>query len=299
MKTNKKIKKAFIQITLSIAMIVMLVAASQNKVYAATQAPAIPGIETPYYIVVNTDTGEVIAENNADVPIYPASTAKIMCAMAIMDVLPMETLITVDQSVLDMVEWDASKAGLKAGDQFFAYELMCMYLIPSGADAGYVLAQAAYGSVDACVNAMNLKAIQLGLTCTHFDNVVGLDISDGYYGTFTTARDYSKIAMASRMYPWITYICFFPNYVAVSHNTGRVMQGRNTNGFINGTYSYSQNLYIVTGLKTGFTDDAGQCLAATATNGAKNVLCVSYGNPNKQVLYDGVRQMLDYAYMIP
>lgn len=292
-------KKFILNFSIFIVVFLSTITFSKEVAKAAVAAPPIPEVDVPFYLVMNMDTGTVIAENNADIPLYPASTAKIMAAMSIMDVLPMNTLITVTEDTLAKVESDAYQVGLQAGDQFYAYELMCMYLIPSGADAGYVLAEAAYGNVDGCVNAMNIKAIQLGLTFTHFDNVVGLDISDGYYGTFTTTRDYSKIAMASRMYPWITYICSFPNYGLVSHSNGHVISGRNSNKFLNGTMDYSDNLYIVNGLKTGFTDDAGYCLAATATNGIKNVLCISYKNASNADLYSGVRQMLDYAYMIP
>lgn len=260
-------------------------------------AEEVPGVSSVCYLAMDADTGEVLAEKNADVTVGPASTTKLVTAMVICDVLPMDTPITVTQEQLDRVPAGTSKAGVKAGGTYYAYELLAMLLIPSGADAAQVLAETAYGSTDACVTKMNEKVTALGLSNTYFDNIYGLDIGNGYPLIHTTARDFAVITQTALTYDWIRMITSMPQYALPARTNNDVIGGLNTNQFLTGKRPYSANLYQVIGTKTGTTKTAGSVLAATATNGKRTVICTCFYNPNADVLYDSVKRVFDYVYL--
>ncbi|NLL79203.1 MAG: D-alanyl-D-alanine carboxypeptidase [Clostridiales bacterium] len=265
-----------------------------QKVQAAEEVPGVPSV---CYLAMDVDTGEVLVEKNADVTVAPASTTKLVTAMVICDVLPMDTPITVTQEMLDRVPGGTSKAGVRAGGTYYGYELLAMLLIPSGADAAQVLAETAYGSADACVVKMNEKVAELGLSNTYFDNIYGLDIGDGYPLIHTTARDFAVITKHALTYDWIRIITAMPQYALPARTNNDVIGSLNTNQFLNGKKPYSTDLYQVIGTKTGTTRTAGNVLAATATNGKKTVICTCFYNPNADVLYGSVKQIFDYVYL--
>lgn len=260
------------------------------------EAAPIAGVPSVCYMAIDAATGEVLADLNADVPIFPASTTKLVTAMAICDVLPMDSVLVVSQSALDKVIPGSSKVGLKAGGEYFAYELLEMMLISSGADATEVLVEASYGTEEACLAKMNEKMVALGLASTHFDNVTGLDIGNGYTGTFTTAREFAIVTQAAMKYDWIRVITGLASYQIPARTNNEAIVRNNTNQFLIGKQPYSAELYTVIGSKTGTTKAAGSVLAATATNGTREVICVCFYNPNTEVLYTSVKQIFDAIY---
>ena len=280
---------------LALAAMLMTAALPAAKVQAAEEVPGAPSL---CYLAMDAATGEVLAERNADVPVAPASTAKLVTAMVICDVLPMDTVITVTQEQLDRVPAGTSKAGVKAGGAYYAYELLAMLLIPSGADAAQVLAETAFGSTDACVAKMNEKVAALGLTNTYFDNIYGLDAGDGYPLIRTTARDLAVITQNALSYDWIRVLTGMPQYALPARTNNDIIGGLSTNELLNGKRLYNTNLYQVVGTKTGSTRTAGRVLAATATNGEKTVICTCLYNPNADVLYESVKMVFDYVYAV-
>lgn len=271
----------------------VIISWSFSGISAAAQP--IPGIPSVCYIAQDMESGEVLADLNADVPVYPASTTKVMTAMAVMDVLAPTQVLVVSPDTLARVDWDNSKIGLKAGGEYFVYELLIMMLVSSAGDAAQVLAEAAYGSADACVAAMNQKATALELTSTHFDNIFGLDVGNGYMAIYTTARDYAKILTEAQKYEWIKNAMALPSYAIPPRTNNPSYEKQNTNAFLT-TEPYNTAAYHITGGKTGTTKAAGNSLAVTSTNGKKQVLCVSYYNPNREVLYTSIRGILDTVY---
>ena len=259
-------------------------------------AEEVPGVSSLCYLAMDASTGEVLAEKNADVTVPPASTTKLVTAMVICDVLPMDSVIPVTQEQLNRVPQGASKAGLKAGGVYYAYELLAMMLISSGADAAQILAEASYGSAEACVAQMNVKVQQLGLSSTYFDNIFGLDAGNGYTGIYTTARDFAVITQNAMQYDWIRILVSMPQYALPARTNNGVIGGMSTNQLLTGKKPYTYGLYQVIGTKTGTTKTAGSVLAATATNGQREVICVCFYNPNSDVLYDSVKRVFDYVY---
>lgn len=294
MRNTGKMKAVRRAATAVLAAAMLLASVPPMQLQAAGE---VPGVESLCYLAMDASTGEVLAERNADVTVPPASTTKLVTAMVVCDVLPMDTVLPVAQEQLNRVPGGASKAGLKAGGAYYAYELLAMMLIPSGADAAQILAEAAYGSTDACVVAMNEKVKQLGLSATYFDNIYGLDGGNGYTAIRTTAREFAVITQQAMTYDWIRTIVGMPAYALPARTNNDVIGGLNTNQFLSGQKPYTSTLYQIIGTKTGTTRAAGSVLAATATNGKKEVICVCFYNPNKDVLYGSVKQIYDYIYL--
>lgn len=295
MKRKNMLKTVQRAAALALAVITMTAAFPAMNARAAEEVPGVPSL---CYLAMDAATGEVLAERNADVPVAPASTAKLVTAMVICDVLPMDTVIPVTQEQLDRVPAGTSKAGVKAGGVYYGYELLAMLLIPSGADAAQVLAETAFGSTEACVAKMNEKVAQLGLSNTYFDNIYGLDAGDGYPLIHTTARDLAVITQNALNYDWIRVLTSLPQYALPARTNNDIIGGFSTNELLSGKRAYNTNLYQVVGTKTGSTRTAGRVLAATATNGEKTVICTCLYNPNADVLYESVKMVLDYVYMV-
>ncbi|MDD3205552.1 MAG: hypothetical protein PHS74_07470 [Lachnospiraceae bacterium] len=293
---NKKMNKRSMKIGRKVMGFCSAIICSALLFQTTVCAAEAPGVNSLVYVSMNAADGTIIADRNADIPIYPASTTKLVTAMVICDVLPMDSVIVVTQEQLNHVTPGVTKAGLQAGGEYFAYELLSMLLVSSSADAAQVLAEVTYGNTQNFVQKMNEKVQQMGLTSTHFDNIIGLDIGDGYVGTYSTAREIAIITQNAMKNGWIRTIVGLPSYaIAPRTNNGAIVKN-NTNAFLIGTMPYSTNLYTIIGSKTGTTKAAGYVLAATATNGSKEIICVSAYNPDSATLYTAEKQLFDYSY---
>lgn len=133
-------------------------------------------INSPYAILIDADTGTVIAQRNGDERIYPASLTKIMTAL-----IAIEHTDNLNQSVTvpydffqQLYEEEASMAGFEPGERVKAKDLLYGVLLPSGAECCRTFAENISGSESAFVKLMNEKANQIGLKNTHFTNCTGL-----------------------------------------------------------------------------------------------------------------------------
>lgn len=121
-------------------------------------------------ILVEKNTGDVLYEKNSHVRLYPASTAKILTAILVLENCDLNEIATVSQSAIDAVPNSYTTAHLKQGEQFSVSDLLHAMLIPSANDAANVLAEHVSSSIEEFANLMNEKASSLGLTDSHFTN---------------------------------------------------------------------------------------------------------------------------------
>lgn len=197
-------------------------------------------------ILINLRDGRVIFEENADTPTEVASLTKIMTA-----ILAIENGGNLDNTVLITEEMVSgldgfAVAGLSPGMTVSREELLYLTLLPSDGDAAQALAIDTAGSLTEFVAMMNAKAAELGMTNTHFSNPVGMD-----EGNYSTARDVATLlnyALKNSTFKTI-FESFSYDAAALGKTIEKTAQ---QNGFF-------------TGLKTGFTYEAGRCLASTAT----------------------------------
>ena len=231
-------------------------------------------------ILVNGDTGEVLYEFNAHEQMYPASITKIMTSLVVLDAIEageisLDTQVTVSAWAVN-IPWDASNVDLKAGEVLTIEQLLYCDLLPSGCDACNALSEAVGGTMAEFVDRMNAKAAELGAENTHFANPHGYHDPDHY----TTAYDVYIMARAAMENEIFRTIVGTAEYTLAATNFHAERTLRTTNSLLDkrnilGQYYYSKAI----GIKTGYTGEAGRCLASAAVDEeGRTFYCVVLGS---------------------
>ncbi len=218
-------------------------------------------------IVVDGDHDQVLYAHNAYERMYPASVTKIMTSLVVLEAveagqLALDTPVTASQEAVTLPE-NSSTAGILAGEILTVEQLLYCDLLPSANEACNILAEAVAGSVEAFVERMNAKAQELGMGGTHFTNPHGLHDEDHY----TTAYDIYLMAKAAMEYETFRTIVSTDTYVLPATNLSEERVLHSTNALLSNwnVIGYTYNKAI--GIKTGYTGEAGRCLAAAAVDG--------------------------------
>ena len=250
------------------------------------------------YYLVNTDTGRVIAEQNGEERRSIASLTKIMTALVVLEKCPdLSQTVTVKGELISGLKEDLglSVAELADGEEMSVKDLLYCLLLVSAADAANVLAEYAGGSVDAFVALMNEKAAALGLTNTHYVDPHGLsDLADGQY---STAEDQAALCQAALADETFAKIVSTPRYTVAATNLSAPRKLESTNFLLLGNRPFRYPPAL--GVKTGYTEDAGRCLASAAVRGDERFICVVLGCEGYQP--DGtfaVRHFTDSIYLL-
>ncbi|MCM1334824.1 MAG: D-alanyl-D-alanine carboxypeptidase [Bacteroides sp.] len=236
--------------------------------------------------LAETETGQVLYEYNADERLSIASVTKVMTLLIAAEEIEkgsidFETTATCSDHAASM---DGSVIWLSAGEEMSVGELIKAVVIASANDACVMLAEAIEGSEAAFVERMNETAARLGMTNTHFANCVGYDDPEHY----STARDVAKMSAELRRYDHFDEF-LLTRLDSVRTGTKTEVQLLNTNKLIT---RYDG----ITGLKTGTTDDAGCCLAATARRGEMGLTAVVLGCTADEDRFDAAEALLDYGF---
>jgi D-alanyl-D-alanine carboxypeptidase (penicillin-binding protein 5/6) len=163
-------------------------------------------------------------------------------------------------------EYDASTAGLQPGERLTTLQLLYAMLLPSGCDAAYALADAYGPGLTGFIARMNATARELGLTRTHFADFSGLPVA-GEYATYSTAHDLIGLGRAAMRNKTFAAVVGTREYrVAAGH--GHLAHTWKTLNPLLGTFPGA------TGIKTGYTSAAGQCLLFEAKHGAVTLIGV-------------------------
>ena len=225
-------------------------------------------------VLVDVQSGTVLAEKGMDEKIYPASMTKVMTLLVAAENLPdLDATFTMTQAIIDPLYLaGASMAGYVNGETVTMRDLLYGAVVPSGAEATEALAQAVAGSEEAFVAMMNEKAAALGLTNTHFMNTSGLHDENHY----STVREIALILQAALENETCTEILSAENYRASEteqHPDGLAM----TNKFLYRVHhEYALNGAEITAAKTGYTAEAMNCGASAGkTPDGRSVICVT------------------------
>lgn len=248
------------------------------------------------YAVIDARTGELLLGDEQDKQIYPASTTKLMTAMVLADHAAMDRSIKITSDMLHEVPDGISRYRLQSGQEYTLEVLMHMILMTSAGDAAVCAGIDVFGSVAGCVDAMNAKAVELGLSNTYFDNTVGLDIGDNYNEIHSTAYEIACLTRYAMSYDIIADIVKKKTYTVkqLDGTTGKTLS--NTNSFYS-TISYSEDLYTIIGSKTGTTNAAGYVFSATAIDKeGREVICTYMGKQSKAQTFEDIRKLLDAVY---
>lgn len=239
----------------------------------------------------NPDTGAVSAclidaEDNAvlygkdeDRIMPPASTTKIMTAIVALEKGKLDEPLIISQYA---VNTEPSSLGLRTGDRITLREALAGMLLVSGNDAAVAVAETVAGSVPEFAEMMNEKARELGAYNTHFVNPHGLTAQ----GHYSTAHDMAIIAAYAMKNP------LFREMVGrVSYNM-KYMDG--STKYVTTTNRFLKSGFLgANGIKTGFTNAAGDCLVASATRGLKTMIAVFY---NDDYRWDDARTWLEFGF---
>ena len=231
---------------------------------------------SPYAILVDADTGTTIAERNCHDRIYPASLTKIMTAViAIENTDDLDQTITLPADIFQpLYEEGASMAGFQPGEEATLRELLYGILLPSGAECCMAFVDRIAGSEEAFAELMNQKASELGMDDTHFCNATGLHDPDHY----TTVADISILLRYA-----LENETFRAAFTSSRYSIQPTPQHPEGFTFFSTMFQYMDSTEVaggqIIGGKTGYTEEAGLCLASLASiNGREYILVTAKAN---------------------
>ena len=219
-------------------------------------------------VLYNLDTDLVLYAQNEDEITSIASLTKIMTAIvAIENIEDLNSVVEIKEDVfLGLLEQGAYQAGLKLNDKVSYYDLLYALLLPSGADAAQALAINVAGSINNFVDLMNQKKDELNLLNTHFENPIGLDSSDNY----STVKDVLKLLKYA-----LKNETFYKIFTTDSYTLQNGLSVKNS--IYSYTDKYKIDASLIYGSKTGYTHDAGLCLASIYKKDNTNLLLITLG----------------------
>lgn len=242
-------------------------------------------------IVVDAATGQVLAEQNADAPGFPASVIKLMDMMVLLDQISAGTL-SLSNSVsvtAESARIGGSQVYLKEGEVFTLEELMYSLMIQSANDSAMAMALSVAGSSSGFVEMMNKKAAELGMTSTTFHSVHGLPPAAGQSGDTSTARDLAKLACA--------LIARHPDIFKYTSTQVRAFRPTAPQPFEMRSHNHLLREYPgCDGLKTGFINAGGFSIVATAQKNGRRVVAVILGSKDRKVRDAKAKEMLSKGF---
>ena len=208
----------------------------------------------------------------------------------------MEETATVSQSAVDAVSWEYVNAGLQPGEELSVYLLLQTLLICSANEAAFVLAEHVSGSTEAFAELCNRRAKELGCETLHFVNPNGIHSDDHYcsaYDLYLIAKECRKHGVFNEIVK-MTSVTVPPNDVCP--RTDRIFETTNELLLPGSEYYYAP----CTGMKTGYTDFAGQCFVAGSTLGGLDLITVVLNgsileDETNERFTDAIR-LMDYVY---
>ena len=221
-------------------------------------ASSLPDISADGAILIEPKTNTIIYAKNMNQTFYPASTTKILTALAILQDLPTDMLITKTQQAVDEVPSDSSQIGLKIGDQYTVLDGLHAVLMASDNFVCYDLAVADKGSISAFAKRMNELATENNALHSNFVNPHGYHDLEHY----TTPLDLSQIARAAFNDPLLTQIAGTTKYNFKVSNSNTVIPITHTSLLLDEASDY-YNPHVVAS-KTGYHTPAGRTLVAKA-----------------------------------
>ena len=244
--------------------------------------PKAPSVSAKSYILLDHNTGNVIAEKNADEANDPASITKLMTAYIVYRSLAQGDIQLSDEVLISEKAWRAigSRMFIEVNTRVTVDELLQGLIVQSGNDASIALAEHIAGEEAAFAGMMNTVAANLGLTNSHFTNVTGL--TDEHH--YMTARDIAILSSA--------IIRDFPDQYV------RYAQKEYT---YNGITQHNRNKLLwrdpsVDGLKTGHTEAAQYCLASSAKREDMRLVSVVLGAPSIEARTANSQALLNYGF---
>jgi len=250
-----------------------------NKPLATPTAPA---LNAKAYILIDVNSGRVLAEKNSDLRLAPASLTKMMTLYVISNALRNDQIHLNDMVRISHDAWKigGSRMFIKEGQQVSVEDLLKGIIVDSGNDSCIAMSEHIGGTENAFTDIMNQQAQNLGMTNSHFTDSTGLPDANLY----TTATDLAILGRAlvsdfPQYYSWYKQKWFTYNGIR-QPNRNRLLWRDNQ----------------VDGMKTGHTNEAGFCLVSSAKHNNMRLLAVVLGEPTDSSRADDSEKLLNYGF---
>jgi D-alanyl-D-alanine carboxypeptidase len=280
MPTHPAVPSRFLRALLVLLVALVVTAGAVPAAAAAPKAPAGPGkeVRARYAILVDPATGEVLWGRRSRTPAPPASLTKMLTALAVRASLELDTVTVASKAAAAQ---PARRLAVRRGQELTVEQALKALMIVSANDVAVMLAEAAGGSVPRFARAMDAESARLGLRASSWRNPNGLDAP----GHRSTAFDLAILARAVLQDPWLARVVR-KRHAAFVSPSGRRHSLTARSRFLLGYRG-------AVGVKTGFTDDAGHCLAAAATRGGRTLIAVVLHSPDNAA---DAGRMLDWGF---
>jgi serine-type D-Ala-D-Ala carboxypeptidase (penicillin-binding protein 5/6) len=266
----------------SFVLIFLFIVSQSPQAASPIFTPAAPSVAASSYLLMDFNSGRVLAEKEADKRVAPASLTKIMTVYVVFRELKSGHLTLTEKATISQNAWQTggSKMFVEVNKQITIEDLLKGVIIQSGNDASVALAEHVAGSEQTFATMMNEQAARLGMTNSHFENSMGLPSPNHY----STARDLATLAQA--------LIREFPDYYrwdSQKEFTYNNITQVNRNQLLWRDAS-------VDGVKTGYTEEAGYCMVASAKREDMRLISVVMGTASPNARSNESQSLLNYGF---
>ncbi len=254
---------------------------------SASGAPA-PSIQATAAFVFDPERGVILYQKNADATYPAASLTKVMTLLVTVDATQPDQLVTIGPDAAALVNSNNSYMGVSEGEQLTIRDLLYGLILVGGNDAALALADAVGGDEASFVAMMNERAFQLGLSHTHFVSPDGAASGD-----VTSAGDMAKLSALTLLRPGVEQVTSASQVVIPQTSAHKAFSLQSGNELLaGGSAPYAG----ANGVKTGYTADAGYCMAFSAQAHGRLVVGVVLGDPSEQSRSADAHALLDWAF---
>lgn len=272
------------------------VVSSAEEVVATVLPTSITGgavgmaVDAKSAVLIDAGSGTVLFEQNSHDRLPPASVTKVMTMLLIMEAIDrgqmsLEDKVTISEKAASM---GGSQMYMEPGEQQKLETLMTGIAVASANDACVAAAEYHSGTVDIFVENMNKRARELGMKDTNFVNTNGLPVANHYSSAYDIALMSKELLKHQKIQDWFN-IWMTNITVGLPGKKQTELGLTNTNRMIK-TYPGAN------GIKTGFTQEAGYCLSASAQKGDLTLIAVIMGSPTSKIRFAEASKLLDYGF---
>lgn len=271
-------KKSFIN-KLFVCLLLFLSLMMFFSPFVNAEEETVPDISSPSALLMDYSSGKILYEKNIYEKRYPASLTKIITAIIVLENCNLSDIATVSYDAVMSLSSGYVTANLQVGEELTVEQLLYVLMVGSSNDAAIVLAEHVSGSVEEFANLMNQKAKELGCTSTNFVNPNGAH-DENHYSTAYDLALMAKYAMQNDTFRTLVSTTSYSLSTTnkydredrIFRTTNSLLQLDNSDRADNYYYKYA------TGIKTGFTTPAGNCLIASANKDDLELITVVLGS---------------------
>lgn len=262
-----------------ICLFILLLLSTVLSPFVNANETASPNISSPAALLMDSSSGKILYEKNMSEKRYPASLTKVMTAIVVLENCNLEDIATVSYDAVMSLSSGYVTANLQIGEELTVEQLLYVLMVGSSNDAAIVLAEHVSGSVEEFSKLMNQKAKEIGCTTTNFVNPNGVH-DESHYSTAYDLALIAKYAMQNETFRTLVSTTSYKLPITNKYNredrffrtTNSLLIVSNNNRSDNYYYKYA------TGIKTGFTTPAGNCLIASASKNDLELITVVLGS---------------------